>query len=417
MLSDFYRKLLGFLPAGLKHTLTSTSFYHNRLKPFYNKLELCHERQDRPTKSALKPITISQQLWPGPLVSVIVTCYNYGVFLDSVLACLKAQTERNFEIILIDDGSTDSETVIKIEELKKLQTSVFTVIQQPNQGVIAARNNAIAEAKGKYIFPLDADDTIEKTFLEKCLLFLENSPEHFFVYSWTHSTGEKDFVWETRDSDPAYSLIENRMGYALFRKTAFIQAGGYNPVMAGGYEDWEFCVNLVAHGYIGRVIREPLYNYYVKPCARNYHAIKKHEVLKDKINDLHRVVIKAQKGNLFKLIHQSYRVKNSLINFSSDAILLKKQDIFLVDFYRNKFDKGLGMADIVGLAESFDVLILLTLKGSIVDFFNEGCPDNLFVYYPEHYHPEGEVESFYTYLEQRYQPQQLTSIEFERMRG
>jgi hypothetical protein len=38
--------------------------------------------------------------------------------------------------------------------------------------------------------------------------------------------------------------------------------------MAGGYEDWEFCVNLVAHGYVGRVIKEPLYNYYVKPGAR-----------------------------------------------------------------------------------------------------------------------------------------------------
>ena len=196
---------------------------------------------------------------------MIVTCYNYGAYLSSVLSCLESQSWQNFEIILIDDGSTDPETVARIEELKKLTSANFTVMQQPNQGVIAARNHAIAQARGKYIFPLDADDTIEKTFLEKCLLFLENSPEHFFAYTWTKSTGADEFIWETRDSSPAFSLEENRMGYAVFRKTAFTQVGGYNPVMAGGYEDWEFCVNLVAHGYIGRVIREPLYNYYVKP--------------------------------------------------------------------------------------------------------------------------------------------------------
>jgi len=195
--------------------------------------------------------------WSGPLVSVIITCYNYGRYLDRVLAVLENQSLRNFEIILIDDGSDDPLTVAKIEQLQKRQESGFTVLRQANRGVVAARNRAIASARGRYIFPLDADDTIDKTFLEKTLFFLEHSPDDTFVYTWTRACGSEDFIWPTRDCPPGPVLQENRMGYAVFRKSAFVLVGGYNPVMDSGYEDWELCVNFVAHGFCGRVIREP----------------------------------------------------------------------------------------------------------------------------------------------------------------
>lgn len=362
-------------------------------------------------KKSIKPLEIKQQPWSGPLVSVIVTCYNYGAFLNSVLGCLEAQTCRNFEIILIDDGSTDSETIARVEELKKLPQSNLRIMQQPNQGVIAARNNAIAKAQGKYIFPLDADDTIEPTFLEKCLLFLENSPEHFFVYTWTHSTGDKDFIWETQDSDPEYSLIENRMGYVLFRRSAFMQVGGYNPVMTGGYEDWEFCVNLAAHGYIGRVIKEPLYNYYVKPGARNYHAIKKHELLKDKISDLHRLAIKTHKRHLFQLAQQSYLVQDQLINFFTNSETEPGNEFFLIDLYNSNIDFSAVREKLITWLENSSATVLVTVKTPWVDLFPAGSPENLYIYYPELYHPDGDVKPFYEYLEFCYPLQRINLSE------
>ncbi len=378
-------------------------------KKFYNERVLFSDFSKRCLakfrKRFTKPIKISQQSWSGPLVSVIVTCYNYGIYLDRVLGCLEAQSWHNFEIIFIDDGSTDPETIVRVDELKKLQQPNLMVMQQPNQGVIAARNNAIAKARGKYIFPLDADDTIEKTFLEKCLFFLENSPEHFFVYAWTSSAGADEFIWETRDSSPVSVLEENRMGCAVFRKTAFSQVGGYNPVMADGYEDWELCANLVAHGYIGRVIKEPLYHYYVKPGTRNYHAIKKHEALKLKIGDLHRKTIKVQEKRLLRLAHQSYQVNHSLVNLVADNRAGEKS--ILLDLYK---DDGLTPAilkDIVLKVEKFSVAVLLTLDRRWSKFFILPNPDNLFVYYPEEYHPEHDVEPFYNYLQQRYQPQRV----------
>ena len=354
---------------------------------------------------SIEPVEINRQLWPGPLVSVIVTCYNYGTYLDRVLACLEAQSWRNFEIILIDDGSTDSATITRVEALKKLQQPNLKIMQQSNQGVIAARNNAIAQACGKYIFSLDADDTIEKTFLEKCLFFLENSPKHFFVYTWTNSTGADEFIWKTRDSYPALSLEENKMGYAVFRKTAFVQVGGYNPIMVGGYEDWELCVNLVAHGYVGRVIREPLYNYYVKPGARNYQARKKHEVLKAKIGNLHRKTIKVQKKRFLKLAYQPYLVNHSLVNLVTHNRVGEKS--ILLDLYHDDAVSPAVLKDILLRIENSSVPVLLTLDRRWRKFFILPNPDNLFVYYPQEYHPARDVEPFYNYLQQCYQPQRV----------
>lgn len=406
LLYYLYRLVVRLLPSGFKEHLKGSSFYTEILQPRWARLvSLWAALSAEIRKWSIKPIVIDQQPWPGPLVSVIVTCYNYGAYLNQVLTCLKAQSWRNFEIILIDDGSTDPETIARIDALKKLQQPNLKVIQQSNQGVIAARNNAIAIAQGKYILPLDADDTIDKLFLEKCLLFLENSPEYFFVYTWTHSTGADDFIWETKNSSPVYLLEENRMGYAVFRKTSFNQVGGYNPVMAGGYEDWELCVNLVAHGYVGRVIREPLYHYYIKPGSRNFHALKKHKTLKAKIGNLHRATIKAQEKKLLKLTYQPYQVNNYLVNLVDGGEVGEKS--FLLDLYKNDMVSLDLLKDTLLRVSDTSAKILLTVDIRWRNFFYLNNQDNLAVYYPEEYHPEHEVEPFYNYLQQRYQPQRV----------
>ena len=395
------------IPSRFKKYPKDPAFYNDKLQRKLARIsELSAAWLTKLYKQLVKPMEVNQRPWSGPLVSVIVTCYNYGAYLDQVLGCLEVQSWQNFEIILIDDGSSDPETVARIDKLKKLQSPKFKVMQQPNQGVIAARNLAIAQAHGKYIFPLDADDTIEKTFLEKCLLFLENSPEHFFTYTWTCSTGADGFIWETRDSFPASALEENRMGYAVFRKTAFAQVGGYNPVMAGGYEDWELCVNLVVHGYVGRVIREPLYNYYVKPGARNFHAIKKHKLLKAKIGNLHRKTIKVHGKRLLELARQPYRVNRYLVNLGVGNRV--GENFFLLDFYNDKGVTPAVLKDILEWAGNSSELVLLTLDRRWCEFFTFNKLDNLFVYYPEEYHPEHDVEPFYNYLQQYYRPQRVT---------
>lgn len=91
-----------------------------------------------------------------PLVSIIIPAYNAEKFLDKTLNSARRQTYPGLEIIVVDDGSTDA--TMAIVEAAALEDSRVRYIQQANQGVAAARNRGLAEARGTYIAPLDADD-------------------------------------------------------------------------------------------------------------------------------------------------------------------------------------------------------------------------------------------------------------------
>ena len=84
--------------------------------------------------------------------------------------------------------------------LDALDGSDLTVIRQENQGAPAARNAGMRLAKGLYVCCLDADDTLEPTYLEKCVLMMEGNAGISLVYSWLRVTGEDDRVWKSEFS-------------------------------------------------------------------------------------------------------------------------------------------------------------------------------------------------------------------------
>lgn len=98
------------------------------------------------------------------LVSIIVPIYNGETFISNCVESLIAQTYKNIEIILIDDGSTDN-TLKKIEILKNKDKRIV-VVSQKNSGVSEARNNGIKKSKGKYITFVDSDDTVKNNYIE-----------------------------------------------------------------------------------------------------------------------------------------------------------------------------------------------------------------------------------------------------------
>ena len=100
---------------------------------------------------------------PNPLVSVIVPAFNAAATLEETLGAVAAQTYRPIELLVVDDGSSDATG--KIAEAFCRQHDFAQVIVQANAGVAAARNRAIAVAKGDYIAPLDADDIWHETYL------------------------------------------------------------------------------------------------------------------------------------------------------------------------------------------------------------------------------------------------------------
>jgi glycosyltransferase involved in cell wall biosynthesis len=193
-----------------------------------------------------------------PAVSVVVPCYNGGRFLDDLMASLAHQTFRNFEIVIVDDGSTDELTLRKLAALE----GQARVIHQKNRGLPAARNIGIREARADIVFPLDCDDTIEPTFLAETIPALAGaSPDVAMIVTHIRYVGA-----ETRVIPRYFNrfdlLFTNTSSNALvFRKEAWRAVGGYDETMRQGYEDWEFNLRLAEAGYHGIEVAKPLYNY------------------------------------------------------------------------------------------------------------------------------------------------------------
>lgn len=198
-----------------------------------------------------------------PAVSVIVPCYNGGPFLDGLMACLAAQTFRDFEVIIVNDGSTEEGTLRKLDALE----SQARVVHRANAGPAAARNTGIRCSCGLFVLPLDCDDTIEPTFIAETLEGLRRAaPETSFVFTHARLTGGLEGVLP-RHFNRFDQLFLNRLPYCvLFPRSAWEKVGGYDEGMRG-YEDWEFNIRLFKAGYCGIELAKPLFVYRMSPAG------------------------------------------------------------------------------------------------------------------------------------------------------
>jgi glycosyltransferase involved in cell wall biosynthesis len=235
-----------------------------------------------------KPATqIPQSRWEPskPIVSVVIPCYNYGHFLEEALESIYQQTLQDFEIIVVDDGSDDPHTLAL---LSMLSGPKLSLMRQDNQGISIARNTGIRSAEGKYICCLDADDALERTYLEKTAALLESQPDVGFAYSWVQRFGDADDVYHTQPFNLNNLLAYNLVSVsAVFRREAWERVGGYWPNMRPGYEDWEFWIQLASRGYLGRLIPEPLLFHRKHDQSKLDRAVHHHAELIEKIRTRH----------------------------------------------------------------------------------------------------------------------------------
>jgi glycosyltransferase involved in cell wall biosynthesis len=194
----------------------------------------------------------------APTVSVVVPCYNGGPFIDQLLGSLAAQTFRDFEIIIVDDGSTDPTTIGKLDSLP----TAVRVIRQQNLGLPGARNTGFRAARADLVLPLDCDDTIEPTYLAETVRSLGAAPADVaFVVTYVRFVGARSGIGECY-FNPFDLLFSNQLVCCmLMRKAAWQAVGSYDETMRDGYEDWEFAIRLSRHGYRGIAIEKPLFNY------------------------------------------------------------------------------------------------------------------------------------------------------------
>lgn len=197
---------------------------------------------------------------PRPAVSVVVPCYNGGRFLDGLMESLRRQIFRDFEIVIVDDGSDEDDTKRKLAALE----AHARVVHQDNRGLSAARNTGIRAARAELVMSLDCDDTIEPPFLEEAMAAMAAAPADIAaVFSHKRLVGAGSGLLE-RHFNRFDLLFTNPMPSGLLlRKSAWEAVGGYDETMRDGYEDWEFYLRLMRMGYRAIVIPKPYLLYRV----------------------------------------------------------------------------------------------------------------------------------------------------------
>ena len=195
----------------------------------------------------------------NPLVSIIIPVYNYGKTLDRALLSVFNQTYKNLEIIIIDDGSTDSFTILKLKNLNIPNTKI---IFQENGGPSKARNEGIKVSTGEYILPLDSDDLMHPTYVEQCVKLITQDKNYSPIYCDTVHEGQMRGI-EKRPEWTKEKLISGPfiVNCSMFSREAFDSIEGYDEDLKG-WEDYDMWLRMMQKGYVGKRIPHALFIYF-----------------------------------------------------------------------------------------------------------------------------------------------------------
>lgn len=205
-----------------------------------------------------------------PQVSVVIPAYNAMSYLPETLDSVLKQTFTDFEVLIVNDGSTDHISTWA----DGITDARVKLISQTNQGLPGARNTGIAHAQGEYIAFVDADDLWEPTKLEKQVDCFEKNPEVGLVYTWTalidssrKPTGTT-FNWSLEGKIWEQMLVADVVGNgssAMVRRVCFNTAGKFDPSLTS-VEDWDMWIRIAAH-YPFAVVKEYLTLYRQHPSS------------------------------------------------------------------------------------------------------------------------------------------------------
>lgn len=277
-------------------------------------------------------------------VSVVIPTYNVSKYIESTLESVIMQTIDDFEIIIVDDGSTDNTVELCKKTLERVNIP-YKILRQPNSGVSVARNRGISASEGKYIYLLDSDDLINKFFLEKMICTAKKNNADI-VFCGFDKIDEQQNLIEQYSS--LYSYIEGGLtGIEVLKlmlkeqiwictisgiyKRELICNNNitYTPKCSNG-EDQEFCMKNLIHAKNIACVKESLAFYVQRDSSVSYSgSLKKFNAL----GATRRVINYAEKESNDKNIVQYlkynkyqkefFRNFNSLLKYSPNSEVIK----------------------------------------------------------------------------------------------
>jgi glycosyltransferase involved in cell wall biosynthesis len=225
------------------------------------------------------------------MISVIIPCFNCEAFVGRAIKSVLQQTYSNYEIILVDNNSTDKTGQI-LAEFSNQYPDKIRVFMEKKKGAPAARNKGLSEAKGEWIQFLDADDELLPNKLKNQIELTKDKNVDLVVgncYKWREGEDEsKKWIVRADTGNPWKALLKSRLGNTcnnLWRKALILSIGGWNERMTSSQE-YELMFRLLKHGIAIRYHEVPETIVYVRrnSIARNENNDKLIEILENRIN-------------------------------------------------------------------------------------------------------------------------------------
>jgi len=241
-----------------RHGRTMTHEAHERRKLLHRKLW-----RHAPSLYTVDALSATKAQW-RPAVSIAMPCFNNAIYLDETIASVRAQTTYDFELILVDDGSTDPAAITKLKEIEAVKDTFgfrVLVLWEPHRGLPGARNAAVARARGEYVYMLDSDDLIAPTTIEKLVLFAQLHPGPSFVYSAVRHFGAIEGICADVFDGERLKRENFLTGTSLLPRALYESIGGLDEALVDSYEDYDLWLRLLAAGHYGKLLNETLFSY------------------------------------------------------------------------------------------------------------------------------------------------------------
>lgn len=213
-------------------------------------------------------------------ISCVIPLFNQAQYLSSAISSVLDQTQKAYEIIVVDDGSQDN----SLEVARSFEKDGIKVIHQTNRGLPSARNTGIMNATGDFVLPLDADDMLMENAIERITKVAEETNADIISPSFKcFGLAQNEIILMPNPTIEDFK-IGNRVGYcSAVRREVLLEVGGYSPKMLWGFEDYHLWFNLLSLGKKIITIPEVLWLYRVKEKSMIHDAQAHHQELMGQI--------------------------------------------------------------------------------------------------------------------------------------
>ncbi len=258
--------------------------------------------------------------------SIIVPVYNVEKYLKECLTSLVNQTYKNYEVIIVNDGSTDNSRAI----INDFNTKKFSVIEQKNQGLSSARNNGIKKAKGDYILFLDSDDYLDEKALE--ILSLNINGEDVIRFQLTEIDEDKKNIYNITEKPfnnlkgseaftkiVNFKYVENSWLYCY--KTSFFKNNNFLFKENFYHEDFGLTPIILLEAKKVSCISECLYFY--RKRKESIMNTKNKSKIQKKCNDLYKIGLE----NIEKISNCEFKSKKIILSYIANSLIIKGREL------------------------------------------------------------------------------------------